>query len=109
MMMLIVFLINLIKLLNPLIKANGNPFALTIKIKNNIYQKEVNMNKKELKKIKEKALEDNIPIIMDDTLEVIKKYLENKDPKARKILEIGTAVRIFCYLFFRIFRKRSEQ
>ena len=29
------------------------------------------MNKKELEKIKQKALEDHIPIIMDDTLEVI--------------------------------------
>ena len=29
------------------------------------------MNKQELEKIKEKALEEHIPIIMDDTLEVI--------------------------------------
>ena len=29
------------------------------------------MNRKELEKIKQKALEDHIPIIMDDTLEVI--------------------------------------
>ena len=29
------------------------------------------MNKEELEKIKQKALEDHIPIIMDDTLEVI--------------------------------------
>ena len=48
------------------------------------------MNKKELDKIKEKALEDHIPIIMDDTLSVIEKYLKNKKPK--RILEIGTAV-----------------
>ena len=48
------------------------------------------MNKKELEKIKEKALEDHIPIIMDDTLSVIEKYLKNKKPK--RILEIGTAV-----------------
>ena len=41
-------------------------------------------------KIKEKALEEHIPIIMDDTLEVIGKYLENEKPK--RILEIGTAV-----------------
>ena len=34
------------------------------------------MNKVELKKIKEKALEDKIPIIMDDTLEVIEKQLK---------------------------------
>lgn len=48
------------------------------------------MNIQELKKIKEKALENHIPIIMDDTLEVIEKYLKREKPK--KILEIGTAV-----------------
>lgn len=48
------------------------------------------MNKKELEKIKEKALEEHIPIIMDDTLEVIDKILKELKPK--KILEIGTAV-----------------
>ena len=34
------------------------------------------MNKVELAKIKQKALEDHIPIIMDDTLEVIEKELK---------------------------------
>ena len=48
------------------------------------------MNKEELLKIKEKALEEHIPIIMDDTLEVIDKELKNLKPT--KILEIGTAV-----------------
>lgn len=48
------------------------------------------MDKNELKKIKQKALQDHIPIIMDDTLAVIKKYLEKEKPQ--KILEIGTAV-----------------
>ena len=48
------------------------------------------MNKLELAKIKEKALEDHIPIIMDDTLEVISKELIEKRPN--RILEIGTAV-----------------
>ena len=48
------------------------------------------MDKKELKKIKEKALEEHIPIIMDETLEVIEKYLKNNKPQ--RILEIGTAV-----------------
>ena len=48
------------------------------------------MNKIELEKIKQKALEEHIPIIMDDTLEVIEKYL--KDKKPNNILEIGTAV-----------------
>lgn len=48
------------------------------------------MNKKELKKIKQKALQEHIPIIMDDTLEVIEKELKNNPPK--RILEIGAAV-----------------
>lgn len=41
-------------------------------------------------KIKKKALEEHIPIIMDDTLEVVGKILEDNRPN--KILEIGTAV-----------------
>ena len=40
--------------------------------------------------IKQKALEDHIPIIMDDTLTVIGNILEKNKPT--KILEIGTAV-----------------
>ncbi len=48
------------------------------------------MNKNELEKIKQKALEEHIPIIMDDTLKVIEKELKNNPPK--RILEIGTAV-----------------
>lgn len=48
------------------------------------------MNKLELEKIKKEALEQNIPIIMDDTLETIRKILVPIQPK--RILEIGTAV-----------------
>lgn len=48
------------------------------------------MNKEELEKIKQKALQEHIPIIMDNTLEVIEKYLKENAPK--KILEIGAAV-----------------
>ena len=48
------------------------------------------MNKQELEKIKKKALEEHIPIIMDETLEVIEKYLSKNKPN--RILEIGTAV-----------------
>ncbi len=48
------------------------------------------MNKKELAGIKQKALEEHIPIIMDDTLDVISKILKKNKPK--NILEIGTAV-----------------
>ena len=48
------------------------------------------MNLEELEKVKEKALEDHFPIIMDDTLEVIKNIL--KDIKPKRILEVGCAV-----------------
>ena len=48
------------------------------------------MNKQELERIKKKALEEHIPIIMDDTLEIMEKYL--KEEKPQRILEIGTAV-----------------
>lgn len=48
------------------------------------------MNKIELEKIKQKALEEHIPIIMDDTLEIVDKIL--KEVKPNRILEIGTAV-----------------
>ena len=41
-------------------------------------------------KIKQKALEEHIPIIMDDTLEVIAKILIENKPK--RMLEIGTAI-----------------
>ena len=48
------------------------------------------MNIEKLEKIKQNALNRHIPIIMDDTLEVIKEYLEKEKPK--RILEIGTAI-----------------
>lgn len=48
------------------------------------------MNKEELEIIKQKALKEHIPIIMDDTLEIMEKYLTKIKPK--RILEIGTAV-----------------
>ncbi len=44
----------------------------------------------EFNKIKQKALENHIPIIMDDTLEKIKEIIDKENPK--RILEIGTAV-----------------
>ena len=43
-----------------------------------------------LKEIKQKALSEHIPIIMDDTLLEIEKRMQEKKPT--KILEIGTAV-----------------
>ena len=51
---------------------------------------ETKLNTVELENIKQKALEEHIPIIMDETLEVIEKYLSKNKPN--RILEIGTAV-----------------
>lgn len=61
-----------------------------LKKKRNKKEEKEKMNKKEISIIKKKALEDKVPIIMDDTLEVIAKILDEIKPK--KILEIGTAV-----------------
>ncbi len=47
-------------------------------------------NQEEFENLKKDALENHIPIIMDDTLEKIKEILETEKPK--RILEIGTAV-----------------
>jgi predicted O-methyltransferase YrrM len=47
-------------------------------------------NDEELEKVKIKALEEHVPIVMDDSLEVIKQILIENNPK--RILEIGTAV-----------------
>ena len=47
------------------------------------------MNSTKIAEIKEKALNEHIPIIMDDTLEVIEKILLEEKPK--RILELGTA------------------
>lgn len=58
----------------------------------------IKMNNSKFNEIKKKALEDHIPIIMDDTLEFLNNMLIGKN--IENILEIGTAVRIFCYLFF---------
>ena len=52
--------------------------------------KERNASKMTIQEIKEKALEDHIPIIMDDTLQKINEILNEYKPK--KLLEIGTAV-----------------
>lgn len=43
-----------------------------------------------LEKIKKKAIEEHVPIIMDDTLDTITKIVGNR--KFKRILEIGTAV-----------------
>lgn len=59
------------------------------------------MNEQKLEEIKQKAIEAHIPIIMDDTLEVMERILSKTKPE--KILEIGTAVRLFCYVFYELF------
>ena len=46
--------------------------------------------KEKLAQIKQKALEEHIPIIMDDTLQEIEKRIKQNPPS--QILEIGTAV-----------------
>ena len=56
--------------------------------------------------IKQKALEDHIPIIMDDSLEVIKEILISKKPK--KILEIGTATGYSAICFAKIILENGE-
>ena len=64
------------------------------------------MNKKELEKIKEQALEDHIPIIMDDTLFAIKENMEGK--KVEKILEIGTAVGYSAICFSEFLKENGK-
>ncbi len=48
------------------------------------------MNESELERIKKKALEEHIPIIMNDTLKVVGDLLNKIKPKF--VLEIGTAI-----------------
>ena len=55
------------------------------------------VNELELKKVKAEAIKNHIPIIMDDSLEVIKDIIEKENPK--KILEIGTAVGYSATMF----------
>ena len=65
----------------PFVSPFVSPFCL---------RKRQGMYKIELEKIKQKALYEHIPIIMDDTLEVMERYLKERKPN--RILEIGTAV-----------------
>ena len=62
------------------------------------------MNKEELEIIKRKALDEHIPIIMDDTLEIMEKYLNKLKPK--RILEIGAAVGYSAMCFQRVSCRR---
>lgn len=63
------------------------------------------MNKKALELIKAKALEDHIPIIMDDTLEYILSMY--KEYKISSILEIGTAVGYSAICFTEILNENG--
>ena len=63
------------------------------------------MNKKELELIKVKALDDNIPIIMDDTLEYILSMY--REYKISSILEIGTAVGYSAICFTEILNENG--
>lgn len=56
--------------------------------------------------IKQKALNEHIPIIMDDTLEVIGKILEKIKPT--KVLEIGTAVGYSAICFSKFLSKNGR-
>ena len=85
-----------------LVEVTPKNIRLRIKIERGLLviqlNKEVSMfNEEELLKVKTKALEEHIPIIMDDTLEVIKEILEKESPK--RILEIGTAVGYSASMF----------
>ena len=64
------------------------------------------MNKQDIENIKQKALEEHIPIIMDDTLDVIAKYLKEIEPK--RILEIGTAVGYSAICFSEFLEKDGK-
>ena len=58
------------------------------------------------KEMKQKALNEQIPIIMDDTLEVIDKYLTENRPE--KILEIGTAVGYSAICFSKYLKENGR-
>lgn len=67
-----------------------------MKMEDNIYFKEM----------KQKALDEHIPIIMDDTLEKIDEILTIKKPG--KILEIGTAVGYSAICFSKYLSKNGK-
>lgn len=67
---------------------------------------ETKLNTIALENIKQKALEEHIPIIMDETLEVIEKYLNKNKPN--RILEIGTAVGYSAICFTQFLAENGE-
>ena len=60
-----------------------------------------------IEEIKSKSLENHIPIIMDDTLEVIEKILIEEKPV--KVLEIGTATGYSAICFAKIILGNGTQ
>jgi len=55
----------------------------------------------EIKKLKEKALSENIPIMQDDGIEFLTSFIEKKNIK--NILEIGTAVGYSAIMMAQVF------
>lgn len=64
------------------------------------------MNLEALEKIKEQALKDHVPIIMDETLTVMEKYIQEIKPK--RMLEIGTAVGYSAICFTKFLEKNGQ-
>lgn len=64
------------------------------------------MNENKLQEIKKDALEKKIPIIMDDSLEVIEDILKKEKPT--KILEIGSAVGYSAMCFAKFLNDSDE-
>lgn len=64
------------------------------------------MDLKMLKQIKQEASNEHIPILMDDTLEVIESYLKEIKPTA--ILEIGTAVGYSAICFSKCLKEEGQ-
>ena len=59
-----------------------------------------------LNKIKNKAIEEHVPIIMDDTLDKMKEIIGNR--KFKRILEIGTAVGYSALCFSEFLNDNGE-
>lgn len=64
------------------------------------------MNNLKLEEIKKKALEEHIPIIMDDTLEFLNNMLIGKN--IENVLEIGTAVGYSAICFSRYLSENGK-
>jgi predicted O-methyltransferase YrrM len=64
------------------------------------------IDKEKLFQIKEKALNDNIPILQDESLELIETILSIKKPN--KILEVGTAVGYSAICFSKYLDKNGS-